>query len=446
MAQADENDTDLNVTTAPPLTANSISDVRSKASSHELQPDPRSLSYPGDEGDKRAIISCIGSFFALFVAFGMLNVSGWFQAQWETNFLKQYSPSTIAWIPGVQFFLTLITSVLWGRLFDMYGGKVLLRTGSILYVFSMMMLSLSSEYYQFFFTYGIIPGFAGSMIFVPAVAIISQWYLKHRGLAQGLCFSAGCLAGIVLPIMLTQLFNKLGYGWAVRIKGFTDIFCLVIANLTIRSRLPPSKHVPGKFINLTYLTELRFVLMGLSIFFCDWNLFLPLNYLAAYGQYRGMTPEFSFYLLSILNAGSVLGRILPGLVSDRIGPFNVMMTISLLSGIFALGLWLPTSSVAATVVYAVSFGFTSGSYISLIPVVVGRISNIEEFGSRYGMALIFAGLASLTGVSIGGKLIEDADGGFIGVQLWTGVTSLVAFVLWLLTRITVGGTKVWKYV
>ena len=80
--------------------------------------------YPGDHGDRRAIVVSIGVFFALFVGFGILNIPGTFQTYWENNQLSGYSQSQVGWICAVQFFLTLFGSVFSGRWFDMHGGRV----------------------------------------------------------------------------------------------------------------------------------------------------------------------------------------------------------------------------------------------------------------------------------------------------------------------------------
>lgn len=80
--------------------------------------------YPGDHGDWRAIVSCIGAFFTLFIGFGILNIPGTFQTYWENNQLAEYPPGEIGWIAATQFFLTLFGSVFTGRFFDLYGGKV----------------------------------------------------------------------------------------------------------------------------------------------------------------------------------------------------------------------------------------------------------------------------------------------------------------------------------
>jgi hypothetical protein len=95
-------------------------------------PPPDDDVYPGDNGDKRAILVSVGVFFALFVGFGILNIPGTFQTYWENNQLKEYSQSTISWIAAVQFFLTLFGSVFTGRWFDLHGGKVFTLLGTLI--------------------------------------------------------------------------------------------------------------------------------------------------------------------------------------------------------------------------------------------------------------------------------------------------------------------------
>ena len=85
--------------------------------------------YPGDHGDRRAIVVSIGVFFALFVGFGILNIPGTFQTYWENNQLSEYSQSQIGWVCAIQFFLTLFGSVFSGRWFDMHGGRVSIPRG-----------------------------------------------------------------------------------------------------------------------------------------------------------------------------------------------------------------------------------------------------------------------------------------------------------------------------
>lgn len=43
--------------------------------------------------------------------------------------------------------------------------------------------------------------------------------------------------------------------------------------------------------------------------------------------------SFSSYLISIANASSLIGRLGPGLVADKVGPINMLLPASTLAGI-----------------------------------------------------------------------------------------------------------------
>lgn len=106
------------------------------------------------------------------------------------------------------------------------------------------------------------------------------------------------------------------------------------------------------------------------------------------------SPEdkLSTYVLAIMNAGGLVGRIAPAALSDSIGRFNILFPCALLSGVSCLALWLPASYVSAPggrialeVTFALSFGFFSGGFIALINPCIAEISKIEEVGSRIGL-------------------------------------------------------------
>ena len=157
---------------------------------------------------------------------------------------------------------------------------------------------------------------------MPAVGVIPQWYNRHRGLACGITFSSGSLAGIVFPIAMRQLFVSVGFGWTIRILGFIWLGCLVVCNLLIRPRLKPKKSLTGgQVIDLSALRDLRFLLLGIGIFFSDWALFGPITFLTSYSLAQGIDPNLAYYVIAFLNIGSCIGRVVPGVLADKIGPY-----------------------------------------------------------------------------------------------------------------------------
>jgi MFS family permease len=88
-----------------------------------------------------------------------------------------------------------------GKLYDNYGPRWLLVVGTFLEVFGMMMLSLSTEYYQILLSQGVCTAIGASTIFYPAMSSITTWFFKKRGAAFGIIAAGSSLGGVILPIM-----------------------------------------------------------------------------------------------------------------------------------------------------------------------------------------------------------------------------------------------------
>ena len=109
-------------------------------------------SFP--DGGWEAWLAVSGSFACLFCSFGWINAIGVFQTEWEKDQLRTYSPSTISWIPALEVFFMFAGGPFAGKIYDNYGPRWILFTGSFLHVFGLMMSSISSKYYQFLLSQG----------------------------------------------------------------------------------------------------------------------------------------------------------------------------------------------------------------------------------------------------------------------------------------------------
>lgn len=105
------------------------------------------------------------------------------------------------------------------------------------------------------------------------------------------------------------------------------------------------------------------------------------------------------------------GRIIPPYLADVFGRFNLMILMTLASGILVLALWLPSTGNAPAIVFSALYGFTSGTVVSLAPALVAQISEIREIGVRSGTYFCIVSFAALTGTPIAGALLPDPLGG-----------------------------------
>lgn len=114
-------------------------------------------------------------------------------------------------------------------------------------------------------------------------------------------------------------------------------------------------------------------------------MFTPFCYIVSYAADQGISPDTGFYVLAVLNAASVLGRIAPAHCADGFGRFALLVPVAFLTGLSTLLVWPAAHSLWALVLYAVLYGLFSGAFNALIVPCIAQISDIREIGMRIGL-------------------------------------------------------------
>ncbi|KAH6889429.1 major facilitator superfamily domain-containing protein [Thelonectria olida] len=413
------------------------------------------LTYP--EGGCRAWLVVFGSFCAMGAVFGLINSSAVFESYFKEHQLKDYTHSQIGWIFSLYLFLVFFVGILVGPIFDHHGPRALIAVGGCLIVTSLMLVSVSKTYYQIILTYSVLGGLGGALLNCPAYGAIAHFFHVRRGLATGIATTAGGVGGIVFPLLLQALLgeNGVGFAWSCRIMGFILLALCASANLCIRARLgPPAARqdeakASSVWPDFTILKDRGFAVTALGVFFTEWGLFVPLTYIVSFAKSHGAGDADSSVYLSVLNAGSVFGRFLPGLLADKLGRFNVIIVTIALCIVTVLGLWLPAGdSRALLIVFCVAFGFASGSNLGLAPVCIGQFCDSRDYGRYYSTASMIGSFGTLTSVPIGGALLGLGGGstGWTALILFTGIAYILALACYLFARIYLAGWKVTKKV
>ena len=102
--------------------------------------------------------------------------------------------------------------------------------------------------------------------------------------------------------MLDHLISEVDYGWALRISVFLILALLIIGNLTVRSRVPPTPKPLKLYQYLKPLTETPYLLTTIASFLIYLGLFLPINYIQVQSTEYGMSTNLASYMIPILNA------------------------------------------------------------------------------------------------------------------------------------------------
>ncbi|KXT00034.1 hypothetical protein AC578_4871 [Pseudocercospora eumusae] len=396
---------------------------------------------PPPNGGFQAWMQVISGFCLFFNNWGILNAFGVYQTYYESGELFEASSSDISWVGSLAAFMLLFAGLFAGPIFDRGYLRALLAVGSFLVVFGHMMLSISDKYYQVILSQGAAVGIGAGCLFVPCLAVVPQWFSTRLGAAMGIAVSGSALGGVIYPIVLNRLITEIGFPWAVRVIGFMAFGMLLIPIIFMRQRIRPPK--ARAFLDYSAFTDWSFMAFVLASFLNYMGLFVIFFYLAYYGSDNGITsPSLSLYLVSIFNTGSIFGRLVPNVVADRTGPFNLLAPSSILAGMLMLCM-MAVHSIPGIVIIAIVSGFMSGALIGLPPLCLVAMAKAENklpvLGTRVGMAyamMAFGVLASgpAAGAVLGSGLSLDWHG------LWTfaGVPTLVSGFMYY-------GIRIWKY-
>lgn len=408
----------------------SISRYAVEESTESRQETPTEKSIPPPDVGIMPWIQVAGAFCLMFTSWGTVVSYGTFQQYYTSGggIVDEASSSTIAWIGSLQAFLLMFGAALTGTLYDAGYFRTMMYCGSFLMVFGLMMTSLANKYWQFILAQSLCTGSGMGLVALGALATPGTWFVKRRGLAIGLGSTGASIGGIVFPIALRHLIPMIGFGWAVRVMGFIVLFMLILPLSISKQRLPANKR--RILIDYKSLGQIEFGLYCLSIFLAFLGFFTFYTFIESWAiatqlNTDGVAP---YYILTITNASSSFGRILPNYTADKIGPLNIQVPATLIAGVLVFT-WIPAQSMGPVMAIAILYGFFSGSLVSVPPTAIASMTaNMNELGGRIGMCFLAMAFGSLIGSPVTGAIVQsvgyDSARIYAGIMLLPGATTM----------------------
>lgn len=362
---------------------------------------------------------------------------GVFQSYYQTTLLAEQTPDHISWIGSLQVFLLFLGGTLAGPAFDMGYLRFLLVSGTCLTCFGMFMTSICKEYWQLVLAQGLVTGSGFGCLFLPTIAIVSQYFTTKKAIAFGIASVGGSLGqyyldsihpqvlillegGVMYPIIFRHLEPSVGFGWATRVVAFIIFGTQLVAGLTMRHRAAVAITRP-QFLDLAAYRKPSLTVYVLGLFFGFMGVYVALYYIQLYAAARtDISTDLSFYLLPIINGTSIIGRLISNYYADKVGPLNMQIPNALGAAILCF-CWIRIDNTGGIITFAALYGIFIGSFTSLPGVtVVGLSPDLSKVGLQLGVSFIVAGLGCLIGGPIAGAILRS-QGGWAGLQAWCGV-------------------------
>ncbi|KAJ7910577.1 major facilitator superfamily domain-containing protein, partial [Mycena leptocephala] len=250
-------------------------------------------------------------------------------------------------------------------------------------------------------------GLGLGMVFTPAVSIPSHYFRRRRALAAGMALSGSSVGAIVHPILSNNLFQNVGFGGGIRASAYMLLGCLLIANLIMRTRVPPKPNsatasTPQQSSTLmSILRDPAYVLTITGSFFCQITVYFPAFYIQLYSVNNGVDLNVAFYSHRPGCDIECRGRILPNFFADKVGAFNLVIPCVLVCTGFMFSLLVITYVLFYRGLRKYNYQFyRNAASMSLVATFYG-------IALRIGVAFSTNSFAALVGIPIAGALLNE---------------------------------------
>ena len=366
------------------------------------------------------------TFVCLALIFG---VSYSFAAFFE-SFAVEFSAqrADVSWIFGLSGFVYFVMGAGGGMLADRFGPRMVCSAGMALIALGLLATSWATSLLTVYVSYGLLVGLGIALVYTPSIASVQPWFTTRRGLAGGIASSGVGAGTLLVPVLVAMAIGPMPWREAMQVLALGVLVLGLLATALLR-RAPaaPSSGSGGSASGLSLRETLRsptFRWLYLATVLASPVMFIPFAHVSASARDLGLGEAFAVGLVGLIGVGSLVGRFAIGLLADRLGRAQTLVLMQLSMGASYV-LWGAAGGQGLLVVFALWFGLSYGSIVSLLPAICMDYFGGKSVASVVGTLYSGAAFGNLLGPVLAGAVF-DHSGHYLGVMAVCGVLSLCA--------------------
>jgi len=377
---------------------------------------------------------CIGSAYAWSV----------FQKPLIEMFGWQTSQASLAFT--LNLCLVPFAMIVAGKIQDKNGPQKVTLIGGLIFGLGIILTGFTSSLTVLYLTYGVLGGLGIGTVYACTVANTVKWFPDKRGLAGGLV-AAGFGSGAVLFAPLSvSLISKFGVLSTFKLLGFVFMVGIVLCSFYLKAPkagwkpegwAPKAVGPKAATIDKTPREMVKdakfYVLWVMYTIGCISGLMI-IGHASPIAQEKiGLSPEVAAIVVSILAFANSGGRIFWGSVSDKIGRYNAILCMYILSsGMLVLLSGAKTFSVFIVAVFGIALSF--GGFLGIFPSVTADNFGAKNIGVNYGVIFTAFGLAAFVGPRLAASIKQSSGGEYGTAFLIVAIMNIVGIICTLIIK------------
>lgn len=368
--------------------------------------------------------------WATFVCLALIFGVSYSFAAFFTSFADEFAAqrADVSWIFGLSGLVYFVLGTLGGILADRFGPRVVCSAGMALIALGLLLTSWAQALWMVYLSYGLLVGLGIAFVYTPSIASVQPWFTLRRGLAGGIASSGVGAGTLLVPVLVAMGISTMPWREAMRLLALGVLVLGLLASGLLR-RAPASAQpgAGGTASGLSLRETLRtptFRWFYLATVLASPVMFIPFAHLSASARDLGLHESLAVGLVGLIGMGSLVGRFSIGWLADRIGRAPTLVLMQLSMGLSYL-LWAVAGGHALLVVFALWFGLSYGSIVSLLPAICMDYFGGRSVASVVGALYSGAAVGNLLGPVLAGAAF-DRSGHYFGVMAVCLVLGLLA--------------------
>lgn len=322
-----------------------------------------------------------------------------------------------------------------GRAIDVRGARVVILVGAVLTAVTYVLLATTDSLWQWYVYSSINAIFRQMMFFIPFQALVSRWFDRRRGVALSVLGSGFSLGGFVVVPIMGFVIEQVGWDGSFVFSAvaiavvFLPIGLFLVKNspadvgaMVDGDPAPADGQAPPMVGGISLGRALRtpnFWLLAAALMLFFYGMFGWLVHQIPFYESEGLSRRTASLIVATAAGGSIVARLLFGIVADRIRRFEyaaIGLAGMLLAALLTLLLNTGPAGIAVFLMFWIA-GASAGPMMEAM--LLTRTFGVAHFATILGAVVV---------VETGGQILSPTIAGAIYDRTGSYDWALVMFI------------------